>query len=135
MFILICSTMVLLANVGFIMKETGVTNLNHTTALLVKTILVVSVSTISFFVIGFGLSVDAKGGLLGDRLFFGFNYDYDSYTKFVFYLSLCVMMSVVATGGIAERVDNGLYVFFGFVTAGFIFPLGLAWAWEDGWLQ
>ena len=45
------------------------------------------------------------------------------------------MMSAVATGSIAERVDNGLYVFFGFVTGGFIFPLGLAWAWEDGWLQ
>ena len=65
-FILICSTMVLLANVGFIMKETGQTSLNSTTALLVKTILVVSVSTISFFVLGFGLSEDSKGGILGD---------------------------------------------------------------------
>ena len=30
MFILICSIMVLLANVGFIMKETGLTNTNAT---------------------------------------------------------------------------------------------------------
>ena len=45
------------------------------------------------------------------------------------------MMSVVATGSIAERVDNALYVFFAFVTAGFIFPLGLAWVWEEGWLS
>ena len=58
-FILICSTMVLLANAGFIMKEVGLTSLNSTTALLTKTILVISVSTMSFFTLGFGLSVNA----------------------------------------------------------------------------
>ena len=122
--------MVLLANVGFIMKETGLTNKNATQALILKTVLVISVSALSFFTLGFGLSENARGGILGDKMFVGMSYGYQDYTKFVFYLSLCVMMSVVATGSIAERVDNSLYVFFGFVTGGFIFPLGLAWAWE-----
>ena len=44
-------------------------------------------------------------------------------------------MSVIATGSISERVGIDLYIFFSFLTSGFIFPLGLAWIWNDGWLQ
>ena len=44
-------------------------------------------------------------------------------------------MSVIATGSIGERVEIDKYIFFSFLTSGFIFPLGLAWCWNDGWLQ
>ena len=44
-------------------------------------------------------------------------------------------MSIIATGSISERVDILLYVFFSFNTAGFIFPIGLAWCWNNGWIQ
>lgn len=133
-FILLCSVMVLLANVGFIMKETGCTNINSNQVLILKTILVVATSAIMFFIIGYGLATNAQGGILGSEKFFGFGYDYSSYTQFVFFLSLCIKMSVVATGSIAERVDIGMYVFFAVVTSAFIFPVGLAWLWQDGWL-
>ena len=58
-FILLCSVMVLLANVGFIMKETGCTNVNSNQVLILKTILVIATSAIMFFVIGYGLATDA----------------------------------------------------------------------------
>lgn len=45
------------------------------------------------------------------------------------------MMSTIATGPIAERTSTDTYLFFSFVTSGFIFPLGVAWVWNDGWLQ
>jgi Amt family ammonium transporter len=61
-------------------------------------------------------------------------YDYEDYTTFVFYLSLCVMMATIATGSIAERTHTDTYLFFSFLNSGFIFPLGLAWIWNDGWL-
>ena len=44
-------------------------------------------------------------------------------------------MSVIATGSIGERVKIDVYIFFSFLTSSFIFPLGLAWCWNDGWLQ
>jgi Amt family ammonium transporter len=44
-------------------------------------------------------------------------------------------MSVIATGSIGERVEVDRYIFFAFLTSGFIFPLGLAWCYSDGWLQ
>ena len=44
-------------------------------------------------------------------------------------------MAVIATGSIAERTSISTYLFFCFINSSFIFPLGLAWCWNDGWLQ
>ncbi len=134
-FIIICFVMVNLANVGFMMIEIGSINTRNNSILLFKNFIVSSISTITFFVIGFGLSMEAEGGLLGQRNFIGLSYGFEDYTTFVYYLSLCVMMANVATASIAERVSIDIYVFFSFITAGFIFPLGLAWNWNNGWLQ
>jgi len=133
--IIIVTISVLLAQVGFIMKETGSIKMVRNTAVLLKTILVIGVSSLTYFIVGFGFSIEAEGGLMGQGHFFGYNYTYTHYSHFVFYLSLCVMMATIATGSIAERTHTDTYIFFSFVTSGFIFPLGLAWCWNDGWLQ
>ena len=133
--VVICVSMVLLAQVGFMMKETGSIKIKHNTVLLIKTILVIGVSSLTFFIVGFGLSMRAQGGILGQDNFVGLNYSYDDYTSFIYYLSLCVMMATIATCSLAERTTTDTYLFFSFVTSGFIFPIGLAWCWNDGWLQ
>ena len=117
------------------MKETGSIKMTKNSAVLLKTILVVSISSLTFFIVGFGFCIDAAGGLMGQNHFFGTNFNYHHYTTFVFYIALCVMMATIATGSIAERTHTDTYIFFSFITSGFIFPLGLAWCWNDGWLQ
>ena len=107
----------------------------NNSVILLKTILVISVSSMTFFVVGFGLGTESSGGILGQDHFFGTNYCSEDYTKFIYFFSLCVKMSVIATGSISERVEIDKYIFFSFVTSGFIFPIGLAWCWNDGWLQ
>ena len=135
MWVLICTLMVLLSNVGYMMKETGSIKMENNQIVLLKTILVISVSSMTFFMAGFGLSIRAKGGLFGDDNFFGTNYLYQDYVQFIFYTSLSVKMAVIATGSIAERTALSTYVFFSFLNSGLIFPVGLAWCWNDGWLQ
>ena len=108
--------------------------MRNNTVVLLKTILVVATSSLTYFVIGFGLSISAKGGLFGQEKFFGIGYDYEDYTRFLFYLVICVMTAQIATGSIAERTQTDTYIFFSFATSGFIFPLGLAWCWNGGWL-
>ena len=73
--------------------------------------------------------------MIGQDNFIGLNYSSQDYTRFIYYLSLSVMMTAIATCSIAERTSTDTYIFFSFVTSGFIFPLGLAWCWNDGWLQ
>lgn len=53
------------------MKEIGSIKMQNNNIVLIKTVLVISVSSLSFFFIGFGFSENADGGLFGDRLFFG----------------------------------------------------------------
>ena len=103
--------------------------------ILLKTTLVIAMSSLTFFTVGFGFSCKAKGGIIGQDLFIGMNYDYADYTKFIYYLSLCVMMTTISMCSIAERTNTDTYIFFSFVTSGFIFPIGLAWCWGGGWLQ
>lgn len=134
LWILFCSVMIILSQVGYMMKETGTIKMKNNSVILLKTILVISISSLTFFVGGFGLAMEAGGGLFGQRYFFGFNYTDSEFTKFIFYLSLCVKNSVIATGSIGERIEIDRYIFFSFLTSGFIFPLGLAWCWNDGWL-
>ena len=109
--------------------------MKNNSTILLKTILVISVSSLVYFFIGYGLSNNASGGLLGQSNFMGLNYSSDDFARFIYFLSLSVKMSVIATGSIGERVEIDRYIFFSFLTSGFIFPLGLAWCWNDGWLQ
>jgi ammonia channel protein AmtB len=132
---LLCTQMIFMAQVGYMMKETGTIKMQNNNVVLLKTILVISVSFLTFFMIGFGFSVKAQGGLFGDANFFGVNITTQEYLMFIFYVSLCVKMAVIATGAIAERTNISTYIFFSFINSGFIFPVGLAWCWSDGWLE
>lgn len=132
--VVICTVMVLLAQVGFMMRETGSIKMRHNSVILLKTTLVIATSSLTFFTVGFGFSLNARGGIMGQDKFIGMNYDYTDYTKFIYYLSLCVMNTAIATCSLAERTNTDTYIFFSFVTSGFIFPLGLAWCWNGGWL-
>jgi ammonia channel protein AmtB len=57
--------MVLLAQTGFIMRETGTIKMDRNSTILLKTILVIGVSSLTFFIVGFGFSIKASGGLMG----------------------------------------------------------------------
>ena len=132
--LVICTVMVILAQVGFLMREVGSIKMYRNTVILLKTILVISISSLTFFAAGYGFSSDAQGGIVGQSKFVGAGFSYEDYSRFLFHLSLAVMMATIATGSIAERTHTQTYIFFSFVTAGFIFPFGLAWVYNDGWL-
>jgi|DEB0MinimDraft_12_1074336.scaffolds.fasta_scaffold14667_1 ammonium transporter, Amt family len=57
--VVICGVMVFLAQVGFMMKETGSIKMKQNSVILLKTILVIAMSSLTFFTVGFGFSVNA----------------------------------------------------------------------------
>jgi Amt family ammonium transporter len=98
----VCVVMVILAQVGFMMREIGSLKMENNTIILLKTTMVISFSSLTFFVVGFGLSRNAKGGLFGQLNFIGLAYTYEDYTLFLYYLSLCVYMTQIATCALGE---------------------------------
>ena len=127
--------MTIFAQVGYFMVEIGSIRTHNNSKLLLKNQLVVAISSVVFFLVGFGFSTDVEGGIIGNVYFLGLHYEYGSYVKFLFQYSLCIMMASIATGPIAERTSLDTYIFFTFLTSAFIFPSIMAWCWEDGWLQ
>jgi len=128
--VVICVLMVMLAKAGFMMEEIDIGR--HNSVILLKTILVIAMSSLTFFVVGFGLSMKSQGDLLGQDNFVGMNYTYQDISSFIYYLSLQVFMAQIATCSIAERTNIDNYLFFSFINSVFIFQLGLAWCWNDG---
>ena len=63
--------MVILSQVGYMMKETGTIKMHSNSVILLKTILVISVSSLTFFFVGYGLGSYAKGGIVGNSHFAG----------------------------------------------------------------
>jgi len=131
----IMSVMIILSQVGYMMVEMGTIKTVDNTDLFNKNIIVMAVSALTFFFFGYGFSTEARGGLLGQSHFAGANYEYNDYAKWLYYFSLCVTMAQIATGSIAERTSLETYFFYTFLTSALIFPLALAWCWEDGWLM
>ena len=130
----IMSVMIILSQIGYLMVETGTVKTLNSTDFLLKTLVVMAVSSLTFFLVGYGFARQADGGLMGQTHFTGMNYEFNDYSKWVYYNSLCVTMASIATGSIAERTSLDTYVFYTFLTSSLIFPLALAWCWEDGWL-
>ena len=56
MWVILCTLMVLISQVGYMMKESGTINMVNNDVVLLKTFLVVGVSSLTFFVFGFGFS-------------------------------------------------------------------------------
>ena len=63
--------MIILAQAGFMMKETGSIKMRNNSVILLKTNLVIAVSSLTFFIVGFGFCVQAEGGLMGQEKFIG----------------------------------------------------------------
>ena len=63
--VVIVGVMVMLAQVGIMMKETGSIKMKQNSVILLKTILVIAMSSLTFFIVGFGFSIKAQGGILG----------------------------------------------------------------------
>lgn len=89
----IMSVMIILSQIGYIMMEFGTIQTTHNTDLFSKNIIVMAVSALTFFVVGYGFAKDASGGILGQSHFAGSNFDYDDYARWLYYFSLCVTMA------------------------------------------
>lgn len=131
----IMSVMIILSQIGYMMVEIGTASTVNSSDLHIKNLLVMSVSSIVFFLLGYGFARNAEGGLMGQKNFIGAEYEYSDYAQWIYYYSLCVTMASIATGSIAERTSLDTYLFYTFLTSALIFPLALAWTWENGWLK
>jgi Amt family ammonium transporter len=152
---LVTAMLVFFMNLGFAMVESGLCRSKNTVNILSKNFIVFAISSIAFWVIGWGLMFGNGSGFVGTAgLFFiggadnspmtGDLYqgDYSSISwatvpllaKFFFQLVFAGTAATIVSGAVAERIKYFSFIVFSFFLIAIIYPIVGHWIWGGGWL-
>jgi Amt family ammonium transporter len=140
--IIIGSALVFMMQAGFAMVESGLTRSKNSINVAIKNLTDYGISTVVFWLVGFGLMFGlSRGGILGTAFFL---FNPPSVWPAVFLLFQAVFCSTSATivsGAVAERMRFSSYIISTILLSAFIYPVFGHWAWggalegaASGWL-
>jgi ammonium transporter, Amt family len=137
LFILLGAIMVLAMHAGFAFLELGTVRRKNQVNALVKILVDFCVSTIAYFVVGYGVAYGASFMIGAESLAEKNGYEL---VKFFFLLTFAAAIPAIISGGIAERAKFWPQLIATAVIVGFVYPFfeGIAWNQHFGfqaWLK
>ncbi len=137
--ILISAFLVFFMNAGFALVESGFTRAKNTVNILMKNFVVFSISSLLYFILGFGLMFGKDaGGFIGTSSFLSFFNDpskTEYFTYFFFQLVFTGTAATIVSGAMAERTKFASFLVYSALMAGAIYPIVGHWIWGGGWLS
>ena len=126
LFILLGGIMVLAMHAGFAFLELGTVRKKNQVNALVKILTDFSVSTIAYFVVGYGVAYGTSFFVGAEQLAAKNGYEL---VKFFFLLTFAAAIPAIISGGIAERARFWPQLIATAVIVGFVYPFfeGIAW--------
>ena len=126
LFILLGAIMVLAMHAGFAFLELGTVRRKNQVNALVKILVDFSVSTVVYFLIGYGVAYGTSFFVGAEQLAAKNGYEL---VKFFFLLTFAAAIPAIISGGIAERAKFGPQLIATAVIVGVIYPFfeGIAW--------
>ena len=126
LFILLGAILVLAMHAGFAFLELGTVRKKNQVNALVKILVDFSVSTVVYFLVGYGVAFGTDFFVGADTLAQRSGYDL---VKFFFLLTFAAAIPAIISGGIAERAKFWPQLIATAVIVGFIYPIfeGVAW--------
>ena len=154
LWVLVAGFLVFFMNAGFCMLETGFCRSKNAVNLLAKNLIVFGLSTLAFWVLGFGLMFGDGNGISGYSGFFLSGSDnspatgdayqgvYDSLSwagvplkaKFFFQLAFAGTAATIVSGAVAERIKFLAFFVFSLLLVGISYPITGHWIWGGGFL-
>ncbi|WP_448572540.1 ammonium transporter [Trichothermofontia sp.] len=154
LWVMLAGMLVIFMNAGFAMLETGFCRQKNAVNVLAKNLIVFALSTIAFWVCGFGLMFSDSNGLLGSGGFFLAGADNspatgDAYegiftsldwagvplfAKFFFQLAFAGTAATIVSGAVAERIKFKVFLIFSLLLVALAYPITGHWVWGGGWL-
>ena len=132
--VVIATAMILMMQVGFALLEAGSVSQKNSSNILIKNIIDTFTAILAFYLIGYGLANDLKGGILGVGKFCGMNFTSEDYLKWIFQFAFCTTSTTIVSGSLAERTFVDTYLIYSMIMTGIIYPIAAGWAWGGGWL-
>jgi ammonium transporter, Amt family len=126
LFILLGAIMVLAMHAGFAFLELGTVRKKNQVNALVKILVDFSVSTVVYFVVGYGVAYGTSFFVSAETLAAKNGYEL---VKFFFLLTFAAAIPAIISGGIAERAEFWPQLIATAVIVGFVYPFfeGIAW--------
>lgn len=154
--VVVTACLVFFMNLGFAMVETGLCRSKNATNILAKNFIVFAISSLAFWILGWGLMFGDGNGFVGTKgLWFLSGEDNspatgDAYhgvysaiawtgvplwAKFFFQLVFAGTAATIVSGAVAERIKFKSFIAFTFLIVGIMYPITGHWIWGGGWLQ
>jgi ammonium transporter, Amt family len=150
--VVVAACLVLFMQAGFAMLEVGFARMKNVGTVVAKIVVNLSVASIVYWLVGFGLAFGAAGGvvfsLVGGS---GFAPSFDpgstlplpalaastapAAAKFFFEFVFCAVSLAIVWGTMLERTRFVVYVLFGIPFCAVIYPLVSHWLFGGGWLM
>lgn len=146
LWVLVTGMLVFFMNLGFACVESGMCRAKNCVNILSKNFIVFAISSIGFWVLGWGLMFGNGNSIIGTTALWmvgGSESDYSAlswtsvplWAKFFFQLVFCGTAATIVSGAVAERIKYLSFIIFSFVMAMAIYPVVGHWVWGGGWLQ
>jgi Amt family ammonium transporter len=153
--VLITAALVFFMNLGFALVESGMCRSKNTVNILSKNFIVFAISSLAFYLFGWGLMFGNGNGFIGtEGLLMASGLDNspatgDAYigaykaiswtgiplnAKFFFQLVFAGTAATIVSGSVAERIKYGSFIVFSFLLVAFIYPITGHWIWGGGFL-
>lgn len=147
--VLLAAFLVFFMNAGFGMLEAGFCRYKNAANILTKNLLVFSIATLAFWVLGFTLMMDnsfldvgfiggLKGLLLNEQGFSEYKKEITIPLKaaFLFQLVFAGTAATIVSGAVAERIKLKAFLWFSFFLVALSYPITGHWVWApNGWLK
>jgi Amt family ammonium transporter len=155
MWVMIAGMLVFFMNAGFCMLETGFCRQKNAVNVLAKNLIVFALSTIAFWVLGFGLMFADGNDFIGlggwflngadnspavgaayKGIFGSLNWTgVPLLAKFFFQLVFAGTAATIVSGAVAERIKFIDFLIFSLLLVGVAYPITGHWIWGGGWLS
>lgn len=139
LWVLVSAALVFFMHAGFALLESGFCRKKNAVMVLMKNFGVVAVSSLVFYLVGYGVMFGEGNAFLGLAKFFpnngGADADLPPYVFLFFQLVFAATACTIVSGAIAER--GRLLTFFVFTALAtmLIYPVVGHWVWGGGWLS
>jgi ammonium transporter, Amt family len=141
---LLAAILVFLMQAGFSLIEAGMTRAKNAVNICMKNVMDLSMGSLAFWLVGFGLMFGPGGGWVGTSGFMLSDYATDQdpwlYVFWIFQTVFAATAATIVSGAMAERTKFSAYIMFTIFLTAFVYPVFGSWAWGslykgDGWLE
>ncbi|MGB5683063.1 MAG: ammonium transporter [Polyangiales bacterium] len=139
LWVLVSAALVFFMHAGFALVESGFCRKKNAVMVLMKNFGVVAISSIIFYLVGYGAMFGEGNSFVGLANFFPDNgdayADLPPYVFLFFQLVFAATACTIVSGAVAERARLLTFFFFTAIATMIIYPVVGHWVWGGGWLS